>query len=510
MKKHYFLLASILFLTFVLRFPSLFEPFWYGDEGIFAAVARNLNQGGVLYQTAWDNKPPMIYLTYEVIFKYFGVSMFWLRLITVVFVLATATAVYEIANQIFGKNRALFSAFIFGILTSLRLIEGNLALTEIFMILPITLAMLIALKRNFDHFSLLIAGVLFAVASLYKQVGALEAVALGIFLFFQSKNILDFIKKATVLSLGFVIPYAATIAYFAPKNLVADYIFAAYTYYRIYLGESPKYALLINILKFLPIVTAIAYGIWKKYSIIYASSERSESRSHDKLSSRQARTTSGVGVFHLILLWTAFSFLGSYFSGRTYGHYLVQATPALSVILASITLKPQINRIRSIFALTFFLPLIFLTKLLFTDFLSGGPINQIKYFQNFAQYSTGEKGVDEYNNYFDRNVNTIMALADFLKINQGYGESVYIWGDYPWLYAISDLKNPSRYVTSFHVFGVPEGQSEVIGNLVKNPPKYIINPESSIGYFPDLEKFIAQGYTSGGFVETSEIFVKNR
>ena len=364
MKKHYLLLASILFLTFILRFPSLFEPFWYGDEGIFAAVARNLNFGGILYQTAWDNKPPVIYITYAAIFKFFGVSMFWLRLITAAFVLATATAIYEITRQILGKNRALFSVFIFGILTSLRLIEGNLALTEIFMILPITLAMLFAIKRNFDYLSLFGAGILFAVASLYKQVGALEAAALGIFLFLESKNLADFIKKAIVLSLGFVIPYAATIAYFAPKNLVADYIFAAYTYYRIYLGESPQYALLINILKFLPILAAIGYGLFKKIK-------------------------GKVEIFHLILLWTAFSFLGSYFSGRTYGHYLVQATPALSVILASITLKPQINRIRSIFALTFFLPLIFLTKLLFTDFLSGGPINQIKYFQNFAQYSAG-------------------------------------------------------------------------------------------------------------------------
>jgi len=485
MKKHYLLLASILFLTFILRFPSLFEPFWYGDEGIFAAVARNLNFGGILYQTAWDNKPPVIYITYAAIFKFFGVSMFWLRLITAAFVLATATAIYEITRQILGKNRALFSVFIFGILTSLRLIEGNLALTEIFMILPITLAMLFAIKRNFDYLSLFGAGILFAVASLYKQVGALEAAALGIFLFLESKNLADFIKKAIVLSLGFVIPYAATIAYFAPKNLVADYIFAAYTYYRIYLGESPQYALLINILKFLPILAAIGYGLFKKIK-------------------------GKVEIFHLILLWTAFSFLGSYFSGRTYGHYLVQATPALSVILASITLKPQINRIRSIFALTFFLPLIFLTKLLFTDFLSGGPINQIKYFQNFAQYSAGEKGVDEYNNYFDRNVNTIMALVDFLEINQGYGENVYIWGDYPWLYAIADLKNPSRYVTSFHVFGVPQGPSEVAEDLEKNPPKYIIKSQSSIGNFEKLEKLLTDRYTSTGFVETSEIFVRNR
>lgn len=498
MKKHYLLLASILFLTFVLRFPSLFEPFWYGDEGIFAAVARNLNQGGVLYQTAWDNKPPMIYLSYQIIFKYFGVSMFWLRLTTAVFVLATSTAIYEIARQILDKNRALLATFIFGFLTSLRLIEGNLALTEIFMILPITLAMLFVIKRNFDYLSLFSAGILFAIASLYKQVGALEAATLGIFLFLISKNLADFIKKAIVLSLGFLTPYAATIAYFAPKNLVGEYIFAAYTYYRIYLGESPKYAFFINILKFLPILAAIAYGLYKKIK-------------------------GKVEVFHLILLWTAFSFLGSYFSGRTYGHYLVQAVPALSLILTSITLKPQINRIRSIFALTFFLPLIFLTKLLFTDFLSGGPINQIKYYQNFADYSTGKKGVDEYNNYFDRNVNTIMALADFLKQHQGYGESVsdpqaetrtassaYIWGDYPWLYAIADLKNPSRYVTSFHVFGVPDGQSEVAEDLEKNPPKYIIKPELSIGRFEELEKFLTQGYTSGGFVETSEIFVENR
>src|SRR3990170_466596 len=485
LNRHYLILASIIFLTFLLRFPSLFEPFWYGDEGIFAAVCRNLNFGGVLYQTAWDNKPPAIYLTYAVIFKLFGVSMFWLRLTTAVFVLVTATAIYEIARQVLGKNRALLATLIFGVITSLRLVEGNLALTEIFMILPITLAMLISVKRNFDYPSLFAAGILFAVASLYKQVGTLEAAALGIFLFFSSKNLADFIKKGMALSLGFVIPYAVTIAYFAPKNLVGDYIFAAYTYYRIYFGESPKYALLINILKFLPIITVIAYGFYKK-------------------------TKSKVEVFHLILFWTAFSFLGSYFSGRTYGHYLVQATPALSVILASITFKPKISRIRIVFALTFFLPLIFLTKLLFTDFLSGGPINQIKYFQNFAQYSTGKKSLDEYNNYFDRNVNTIMALADFLKVHQGYGENVYIWGDYPWLYAITDLKNPSRYVTSFHVFGVPEGPNEVAGDLEKTPPKYIIKPESSIGNFSELEKLLTDRYTSTGLVETSEIFVRNR
>src|SRR4030042_2662430 len=96
LNTHYLTFTAILLLIFIFRLPSLFEPFWYGDEGIFAAVASNLNQDGVLYQTSWDNKPPMIYLTYAAIFKFFGVSMFWLRLVTVIVVLSTAAILYEI------------------------------------------------------------------------------------------------------------------------------------------------------------------------------------------------------------------------------------------------------------------------------------------------------------------------------------------------------------------------------------------------------------------------------
>src|SRR4030065_1696497 len=105
-KKENMILGIALFIIFIFRLPSLFEPYWYGDEGIFAAVARNLNLGGVLYETAWDNKPPMIYLTYAAIFKVFGVSMFWLRLVTIIVVLAVASIIYEIAQATIGVKSA--------------------------------------------------------------------------------------------------------------------------------------------------------------------------------------------------------------------------------------------------------------------------------------------------------------------------------------------------------------------------------------------------------------------
>jgi len=484
--KHHFILGAILLLTFFFRLPSLFEPFWYGDEGIFAAVGRNLNLGGTLYGTAWDNKPPMIFLTYATIFKIFGVSMFWLRLVAIIFVLATAAAVYEIAQAVLGEKRALVATFIFGFLTSLRIIEGNLALTELFMILPITLAMLVAVKRKFDNVSLLAAGFLFAIGSLYKQVGALEAAALGIFLFLYTKSFVEFFKKGLVLSLGFAVPFAIGALYFAPKNLLDDWIFAAYLYYQIYFEESPQYAMFINLLKFLPIISAFVYGFYMKLK------------------------KKKVGVFHLFLLWTAFSFLGSYFSGRTYGHYLVQSVPALSLLIASVDIKPKLNKLKIGFAVFYFIPLIFLTKLLFTDFLTQSPLNQINYWGNFIEFARGDKTIDSYNNYFDGNVNNIMALADFLSRVNAKGEYVYIWGDYPWLYAISDLINPVRYVTSFHVFGTPTGREEVIDGINKNKPNYIIKGENSIGKFIDLENIIAFEYTLLAKIETSEVFIRKQ
>src|SRR3989344_3016759 len=386
------LLVIILLLTFLLRFPSLFEPFWYGDEGIFAAVARNLNLGGVLYETAWDNKPPMIYLTYQAIFNVFGVSMFWLRLVTIIAVLTTAAIIYEVAQVTIG------------------------------------------------------------------------------------------VKKGFILTIGFLIPYTVAVLYFAPKNLLNDYIFAAYTYYQIYLDESPQYQIFINISKILPIVAAVGYGIWQKYKL------------------------KKVEVTHLFFLWAAFSLLGSYFSGRTYGHYLVQAVPAVSLLIASISLPVKLNKARIVFAVAFFVPLLILTRLLFSDFLTGGPINQVKYWQNFTAFAYGNKGLSDYNDFFDRNVNTIMALADSIEKSGSRGKTIYIWGDYPWLYAVVDAWNPSRYVTSFHVFGVPDGPEEVTGDLNANLPDLIIKPEHSIGYFKELEMLVATRYTLIAKVETAEVF----
>ena len=62
--KSFWFLLGISFLFFLLRLPSLIEPNWYGDEGIYQIIGKAMGSGRILYSQIWDNKPPLLYITY--------------------------------------------------------------------------------------------------------------------------------------------------------------------------------------------------------------------------------------------------------------------------------------------------------------------------------------------------------------------------------------------------------------------------------------------------------------
>ncbi len=476
------ILALALGAIIILRLPSLFEPFWYGDEGVFAAVARNITSGGTLYESAWDNKPPLVYFTYAAVFKLFGVSMFWLHLTATLVILGTAAAVYAVGAEVLGKVRGLLAALLFGFVTSLRLVEGDLALTETFMVLPITVGMLLAIRGKFDGPSLVAAGALLAIGSLFKQVGAFEAAALGLFLFLRSSALTSFIRQGLLLTAGFLLPHVLVLVYFVANGAVGDYIRSAYTYYRLYLGEGRDNPLLIDLLRFAAPLAALGYGVLKR-------------RRNEELDAR-----------YLILMWMAASFLGVYFSGRDYPHYLLQATPAVSLVVASVRLPVKLAPARALFALVFFLPLILVTNHLFGDVIRHGPRDQVNYWRNFQAYAMGQRSQSAYNNHFDTNVNSLEALSDWLRANGASGHPVFLWGDYPWIYATARLENASKYVAAYHVFSVPDGRQQLLTGLNDHPPLYIVKGPGPIEDPVALAEFIAERYRLAAVVAEFEVW----
>src|SRR3990167_11223703 len=118
----------------LLRFPSIFEPYWYGDEGIYQVIGVALREGRVLYSEIWDNKPPILYLIYAI----FSGEQFYVRLASLIVGIGTIVVFYYLAIKIFKNLYSIyFSTAFFALMFSLPVLEGNIANAENFMLLPV-------------------------------------------------------------------------------------------------------------------------------------------------------------------------------------------------------------------------------------------------------------------------------------------------------------------------------------------------------------------------------------
>src|SRR5205085_2298077 len=125
----YLILASLAF--FLLRFPSLFEPNWYGDEGIYQTIGLAMNRGRMLYTQIWDNKPPLLYVLYAL----FQSDQFTIRLISLIFGIGTLIAIYVFSQKLFQqKTISMLVTSLFGFLFAIPFFEGNIANAENFIL----------------------------------------------------------------------------------------------------------------------------------------------------------------------------------------------------------------------------------------------------------------------------------------------------------------------------------------------------------------------------------------
>ena len=138
----FLLIASFVF--FLLRLPSLFEPYWYGDEGIYEVLGSAIRQGRILYEGIWDNKPPLLYIVYAV----FNGDQFYARLLSLIFGILATITFFFLSRKLFGQRKheqkiAMWTTGIFAVIFALPLIEGNIANSENFMLFPIILSALL-------------------------------------------------------------------------------------------------------------------------------------------------------------------------------------------------------------------------------------------------------------------------------------------------------------------------------------------------------------------------------
>src|SRR4030067_1377709 len=92
-------LVAVFAVVIILRIPSFFEPFSYGDEMIYLTLGEGVRQGMTLYKDIHDNKPPLLYLTAAV-----AGNVFWFKAILAFWNIITIVFFWHLAKALFTKN----------------------------------------------------------------------------------------------------------------------------------------------------------------------------------------------------------------------------------------------------------------------------------------------------------------------------------------------------------------------------------------------------------------------
>ncbi len=455
-------LVLILLLVVILRIPSLFEPYWYGDEGIYLVLGQALKKGLVFYRDIHDNKPPLLYLLAAA-----AGNVFYFRLILMVW-FATATAVFfKLMQVILPLEKTAWYGATLTMIILTTIFEGNIANAEIFIVLPVVLAMLMIVKKTQHWFGV---GLLFSVGFLFKVPAAFDFAALVIWLMIFEKNSL---RKIWALGFGFILPILGTIIYYGVVGGLGPYVRSALLQNIGYLSTwGASKTSLISRGVIVAVFLAMFCWLAKKFKL-----------------SRWASLT---------MIWFWLAMFGALLSERPYPHYLIQ--PAVpGTILLALFLSNQRKVLKLVIVIAAILNGWWWYQIKFW----GYPL--VSYYINFGQYITGQKSLEEYRNYFDPRVNQTYRLGEYLKRSTLPQDRVFIWGDEPGVYALAERLPLGRYAVAYHVVDFNDYEA-TIKAWGKQPPKVVLVMDYEKRPFKEMELKLATDYVLAGKIDQARVY----
>ena len=453
-RQFWFVIFST-FLFFILRLPSLFEPLWYGDEGIYQVVGNSINHGKLLYSQIFDNKPPFLYWLYAILQS----DQFTIRLMSAMFGILSVIMFFFLSKKLFNNaksNIPLLTTFIFAILFGLPTLEGNIANAENFMLLPIIASAILILdsqKTNLNRFSInplslilnhyFLAGLLLGVAFLFKIVAIFDLAAFLVFCFIVNFNSLKKEIKLFSIIMGFLIPISFVSILFISNGTFMDFIKATFIANISYVSYGNK----IGSLPFLLFIKLALLGGFLFFVLM----------KRKKIN----QTTLFVSV------WFAFSLFNSYFSQRPYTHYLLVLIPSLSLATGAFLFDKKYQKIIVVF---FIIALLTIIK----TFGMPNFNKSINYYQNFISYVLGKKTMVSYQAFFDRNTPFDYEIARFIKPKLTKNDTIFVWGNNAQLYQLIGVIAPTKYVVAYHISNYKDGPTTTQIAIEKTKPKFII------------------------------------
>ncbi len=468
-------LTLSLVAVFVVRIPSLFEPFYYGDEMIYLSLGEGIRRGLILYKEIHDNKPPLLYFLAAI-----AGNVFWFRAILCMWMIATIVVFWHLTKTLVkNPNTVKAATLLFAFFTSLPLLEGFVANAELFMILPTLIALLLVLKGN-RYRSVFLAGIFLGIASLFKipsifDVGAVVAVWLFA-LQFRKASLREFIIKTAILIGGVSALIIITFVWYYLRGAFHEYLVAAFLqnfgYVSSWRPSSTQVSFIskngpLLIRAFLAAVGFLVLFVFRK--------KRSK-------------------PFLIACAWLITSLFAATLSERPYPHYFVQIIPSLSLLMGLLVTDETLEQVLVIFPLS----LVFFVAVYF----------------NFWQYSTSlyfdrlgtlvTQGQDAYFDKFSPVVSRNYEIARFVTQTTKPTDRIFVWGDSASIYALSRRVPPIKYVADYHIHDF-SSEAETYAEIQATKPKLIIILDEAQPFLA-LQQFVETNYTQAQSPHGSSIW----
>jgi len=241
------LILLVFLLFFYLLYWNSFSAPWEGDEGEYAYSAWLMRQGETPYLNSFLQKPPLVIYTYYLAHWLKPFALWPPRLIAFLFTLASCFLLALIAKKTYGVKAAWTALWIAAPLLSLSTIDALPANTEKFMMLPLVglIALFVFKKGQETHWTYLAAGILGALAILYKPIALPPVFVLLIYWlvanWLKNRNGRQFLKTGGLVLGGGLLAVGSSLFYFFINGALGEIWQQVFVFNLNYAAASEKY-----------------------------------------------------------------------------------------------------------------------------------------------------------------------------------------------------------------------------------------------------------------------------
>ncbi len=419
----------IIALVAILRSPTLLPSMSLTDEDYYSTIASDILDGGKVYHTAVDTKPPGMYYIFAGVFRVAGRNnLLAVHLLAIFVVAATALVVRRIGARVADEWAGAWSGIGYAVFVHAYLPEDTLAAnTEIFASLLLSLSILAFLQgeKEARWRWMFLSGTLVGAATLIRQPSAVNVGVMLVCLVYAwlipgTQSLRSVARAASGIVAGVVVPIAGLALYYKSQGNLYDAYLWAWVFAIRYVESETTIPYVLKHLVTIHLSVLLSWGLLWYFGIRQVIVSLKSLR----------HTTTGSTTAALLVLWLGVTYLTIFIGWRFPGHYHLTVLPPLS-ILAGQAFSRFVAQQRSSPQAHW--------RSLRVGIIGAADVPILVFF--IMAFGLRKPTLDH------------RPIVQAIIERTGPTDRIFVWGSHPRLYSFSGRRLATRFVSCTHLVG---------------------------------------------------------